>query len=176
MTSCDNDSEFRRWSAIPLRLIVGYGFVAHGYAKMVNGPDHFAASLQALGVPAPQMMAWVTIGVELLGGLAVLAGAYVPLISLPLAAILLVAAGTVHLPYGFSSIKLRAVTQAGPQFGPPGYEMDLLYLAALATLVLGGSGPLALDRWLRRKNERTLIARVASAFTRKLRPARRSSG
>jgi putative oxidoreductase len=176
MTSCDNDSEFRRWSAIPLRLIVGYGFVAHGYAKMVNGPDHFAASLQALGVPAPQMMAWATIGFELLGGLAVLAGAYVPLISLPLAAILLVAAGTVHLPYGFSSIKLRAVTQAGPQFGPPGYEMDLLYLAALATLVLGGSGPLALDRWLRRKNERTPIARAASAFRRKLSPGRRSSG
>jgi putative oxidoreductase len=50
----------------------------------------------------------------------------------------------VHLPNGFSSIKLRAVTAAGPQFGPPGYETDLLYLAALATLVLGGSGPLSL--------------------------------
>ena len=164
MTLCDKDSKFRRWSAIPLRLIVGYGFVAHGCAKVVNGPDHFAASLQALGVPAPQLMAWATIAFELLGGLAILAGAYIRLISLPLATILLVAAITVHLPYGFSSIKLRAVTQAGAQFGPPGYEMDLLYLAALATLVLGGSGPLALDRWLRRKNERTLIGRVASAI------------
>jgi len=125
-------------------LIVGYGFIAHGYAKVVNGPDHFAASLQALGVPASQVMAWVTIGFELLGGLAVLIGVYIPFISLPLAAILLVAAITVHLPYGFSSIKLRAVTAAGPQFGPPGYETNLLYLAALATLVLGGSGPLAL--------------------------------
>jgi putative oxidoreductase len=54
---------------------------------------------------------------------------------------------TVHLPYGFSSIKLRAVTEAGPQFGPPGYETNLLYLAALATLVLGGSGPYALERF-----------------------------
>jgi hypothetical protein len=80
--------------------------------------------------------------------LAVLVGAYIPLISLPLGVILLVAAVTVHLPYGFSSIKLRAVTAAGPQFGPPGYETDLLYVAALATLVLGGSGPFALDRWL----------------------------
>ena len=68
------------------------------------------------------------------------------LVSLPLAAILLVAAIAVHLPYGFSSIKLRAVTQAGPQFGPPGYEVDLLYLAALATLVLGGSVPFAFDQ------------------------------
>jgi putative oxidoreductase len=143
-----NSSRLRRWSAFPLRLIVGYGFIAHGYAKVMNGPDHFASSLQALGVPASQVMAWVTIGFELIGGLAILLGAYIPLISLPLAAILLVAAITVHLPYGFSSIKLRAVTAAGPQFGPPGYETNLLYLAALATLVLGGSGPLALTSGL----------------------------
>ena len=48
----------QRWSAIPLRLIVGYGFIAHGYAKCMNGPDQFAASLQGLGVPAPHLMAW----------------------------------------------------------------------------------------------------------------------
>ena len=143
-------SRFQRWAAVPLRLIVGYGFIAHGYAKVMNGPEHFAASLQGLGVPAPHLMAWATIGLELIGGLAVLAGAYIPLISLPLSVILLVAVVTVHLPYGFSSIKLRAVTAAGPQFGPPGYETDLLYIAALATLVLGGSGPFALDAWLPR--------------------------
>src|SRR6188474_678106 len=103
-------SRLRRWSAVPLRLIVGYGFVAHGYAKVSNGPDHFVASLRTLGVPAPHLMAWMTIGFELLSGLAVLVGAYIPLMSVPLAAILLVAAVTVHLPYGFSSIKLRGVT------------------------------------------------------------------
>jgi putative oxidoreductase len=95
-------------------------------------------------------MAWATIGFEILGGLAVLVGAYIPLISVPLTVILLVAVITVHLPYGFTSIKLRAVTAAGPQFGPPGYETNLLYIAALATLVLGGSGPFAADRWLPR--------------------------
>src|SRR5262245_56805400 len=142
----------RRWSVMPLRVIVGYGFLAHGYAKTVNGPDHFAASLHALGVPGPQVMAWATIGFELVGGLAVLIGAWIPIVSLPLAAILLVAAFTTHLPYGFSSIKLRTVTEAGPQFGPPGYETDLLYLAALATLVCGGSGPLAVDELLARNS------------------------
>jgi len=147
-----NASVLRRWSAIPLRLIVGYGFVAHGYAKIMNGPEHFAATLHALGVPSPDLTAWVTIGFELVGGIAVLAGAWIPLVSLPLAAILLVAAITVHLPFGFSSIKLREVTAAGPQFGPPGYEINLLYLAALATLVLGGSGPLALDQYLARSS------------------------
>lgn len=151
MRSMD-DSMLTRWAVVPLRLVVGYGFVAHGYAKVVNGPDRFAASLHALGVPAPHAMAWLTIAFELVGGFAVLAGAWIALVSLPLSVILLVAAITVHLPYGFSSIKLREVTAAGPQFGPPGYETDLLYIAALATMALGGPGPLAVDRlWVRHR-------------------------
>ena len=32
-----------RWSPLPLRLIVGYGFMAHGYAKIVKHPENFAA-------------------------------------------------------------------------------------------------------------------------------------
>jgi putative oxidoreductase len=135
---------------MPLRVIVGYGFMAHGYAKVMNGPDHFAAALHALGVPASRLMAWVTIGFELLGGLAILIGAWIPFASVPLAVILLVAGIRVHLPYGFSSIKLRAVTAAGPQFGPPGYETNLLYLAALIALVIGGSGPLSVGALLAR--------------------------
>jgi putative oxidoreductase len=139
------------WWAIPLRLIVGYGFVAHGVAKLMHGPEHFVAITQALGVPAAPLMAWLTIVVELAGGLAVLLGAAIPLASLPMAAVLLVAIFTVHLPNGFSSIKLQSVTATGAHFGQPGYETDLLYLAGLAALVLGGPGPLALDRWLRQK-------------------------
>src|SRR5262245_21542227 len=111
-------SVLRGWSAVPLRLTVGYGFLAHGYAKVVNGPDVFAASLHALGVPAPHAMAWATIGFELVGGLAILLGAWIPVISVPLAAILLVAAITVHWHYGFNSIRLLALTEAGPTSGP----------------------------------------------------------
>jgi putative oxidoreductase len=146
-------SKIERWSAIPLRLVVGYGFMAHGYAKMVKGPENFIGILHALGVPAPGFMGWATILVELVGGFAVLTGAFIPLVSLPMAAILLVAALRVHLPYGFSSIKLQAVTAAGAQFGKPGYEIDLLYLACLATLLLGGSGPFSVD-WLFAKLKR----------------------
>src|SRR5204863_507975 len=40
---------------------------------------------------------------------------------------------------------------AGALFGPPGYELNLLYLAGLAALVLGGSGPLAIDGLLSRR-------------------------
>jgi putative oxidoreductase len=140
-----------RWSPIPLRLIVGLGFMEHGFAKLHRGPDAFAAILHALAVPAPHFMAWVTIVTELLGGLAILLGAFVSLVSLPTATLLLVAIFTVHLPYGFSSIKLMSVTAGRPQFGPPGYEVNLLYLAGLAALVIGGSGPLAIDNYFKKK-------------------------
>jgi putative oxidoreductase len=141
-----------RWTPIPLRLIAGYGFIAHGVAKILKDPDHFAAILHALGVPAPHLMAWATIAVELLGGALILAGAFVPVAVIPMIVVLLVAIFTVHLPFGFTSIKLMDVTSAGPQFGRPGYETDLLYVACLVALVFGGSGPLSVDELLGRRN------------------------
>ena len=74
-----------------------------------------------------------------------LLGAFIPLATIPMAAILIVATTTVHWQNGFSSIKLLAVDASGAHFGQPGYEADLLYLAALVTLVIGGPGPMALD-------------------------------
>ena len=112
-----------RWAPIPVRLIVGVGFLRHGLAKLSRGPDAFATILQALGVPAPHVMAWVTILIEVLGGLAVLAGAFVALVGLPMAALLVVAMFTVHR--GMKRISCN--------------------LACLAALVLGSSGPLAID-------------------------------
>jgi len=141
-----------RWAPIPLRLIVGYGFMEHGFAKLSKGPESFAAILHALSVPAPHFMAWLTILTELIGGLAVLLGAFVTLVSLALAVLLFVAIFTVHLPYGFSSIKLMSVMAGHAQFGPPGYECNLLYLACLAALVFGGSGPMAIEDYLGKKS------------------------
>jgi putative oxidoreductase len=147
-----------RWAPIPLRLIVGYGFFAHGLAKLEKGPANFVAIVHAIGTPMPHMMAWLTIAVELGCGLAMLAGAFVRLISIPMAAVLLVAMFTVHLQYGFTSIKLMAITAEGPKFGPPGIETDLLYLACLATLVIGGPGIFALDTMIARLRGRTRMA------------------
>ena len=142
---------WQSWYAIPLRLIVGYGFMEHGYAKLARGPESFTTILHALGVPAPALLAWATILVELLGGFAVLVGALIPIVSIPMTIVLLVAIFTVHVPNGFSSIKLQSVDATGAHFGPPGYETDLVYMAALIALVLGGSGQLSLDRLLLRR-------------------------
>jgi uncharacterized membrane protein YphA (DoxX/SURF4 family) len=112
-------AKLRMFSPLPLRAIVGYGFMVHGYAKLMRGPDSFIAILSTIGVPAPEIMGWATILIELLGGIAIIAGAFVRLLSVPMAIVLLVAAFTVHLPNGFSSIKLLAMTPSGAQFGQP---------------------------------------------------------
>jgi putative oxidoreductase len=153
-----NEESAARWAPLLLRLTVGYGFIQHGVAQLLRGPNAFAGILQALGVPAPHLMAWITILTELLGGLAIFLGAFVTLASLPLAAVLLVAIVTVHLPYGFSSIKLIAITPAGARFGPVGYETNLVYLASLVCLVLGGSGQLAVDGLLKGRSRPDRVA------------------
>lgn len=135
------------WALVPLRLIVGFGFLAHGYAKLSRGVGGFADILGALGVPAPLSTAWVTAMFEFLGGLAIIFGSYLPLVAVPLIVIMLTAMFTVHLPFGFSTVKLMAVTPDGPKFGTPGYEMNLLYIAGLISLALADPSPLSLDSW-----------------------------
>jgi putative oxidoreductase len=117
-TTVSNRIRRSDWAAIPLRLIVGYGMLMHGIAKLARGPADFANILHSLGVPFPVLMSWCTIAVEILAGTAVLFGALVAYAALPLAVVLVVAMFSVHLPYGFSSIELRAVTDAGALSSP----------------------------------------------------------
>ena len=125
----------------------------HGYTKLSKGSDSFAAILQVMGVPSPHLMAWFTILIELLGGLAVILGAFVAMVSVPMAVVLLVACSE-YTSLWFSSVKLMAFTAAGAKFGPPGYEVNLLYIACLAALATGGSGPLAIDGFIRRRGRK----------------------
>jgi putative oxidoreductase len=134
------------YAAVPLRLIVGYGFLAHGLSKWQKGPAAFAGILQATGVPFPYLMAWVTIVTEIGAGIAFLIGAFVSLVSIPAIILLLVAIFTVHLPYGFSSIKLLSVSNGRAQFGPPGYECNLLYIACILALALSDPTPWSVDQ------------------------------
>lgn len=143
------------WYAIPLRLIVGFGFFAHGWAKLARGPQNFAGILNDMGMTlgttgmaVPTALSWSTVTIEIVGGLMILAGALVPLATIPMIVVLLVAIFTAHLPNGFSSIKLISYDAAGAHFGQPGYETDLLYIACLVALCLGGAGPFSVDKYL----------------------------
>jgi hypothetical protein len=83
--------------------------------------------------------------------------------SIPMAVVLLTALFTVHLQYGFFSVKLVEVSETGIKFGTVGYEIILLYLAGLASLAIGGAGPLSMDSW---RNRRELNLRMSSAHPR----------
>lgn len=151
MFKLPNEALWRQWAPLPLRLVIGYGFMAHGWAKLSRGPAGFAKLLEQIGAPLPEATAWVSTIIEVFGGLAVLAGAFVAAVSIPLIVLMLVAMFTVHLRYGFSAINTIGLTADGPQFGPPGYEVNLLYIAGLLALILGGAGPLSIDRLLARR-------------------------
>jgi len=142
----------RSWALLPLRVIVGVGFLVHGMAKWHRGPDKFAKLLQLIGTPSPLATAWLVTGLEVLGGLAIIIGAFVLLASIPLFISMVVAMLTIHVHYGFSAVNTVGLTATGPVFGPPGYEINLLYMCALAALALVGPGALSVDQWLRSRD------------------------
>jgi putative oxidoreductase len=117
------------WYALPLRLIVGFRLIEHGYAKLACGADGFIAILHALGTPFADLLGWATLVVETGGGTMILLGALVAFAAVPMIIVLLVATFTVHFSNGFGSIKLLSYDAMGAHFGQPGCATDLLYIA-----------------------------------------------
>jgi putative oxidoreductase len=140
-----------RWSLLPIRLVVGFGFLAHGLAKLGRGPEKFGKLLGLIGTPLPVPTAWMVTGVEIVGGVALLCGAFVLIASVPLIASMVVALVTIHWQYGFSAINTIGLTSTGPVFGPPGYEVNLLYIGALLALCLAEPSALSIDGWRGRR-------------------------
>ena len=142
-----------KWAPMPIRLIIGFGFLYHAGFKLFSAQGHgmFQGMLQNIGVPAAGLMVWVVGIVEFLGGLALIAGAFVSVASVLLIINMLVALFTVHLPNGFNFINFTGMTDAGPQFGMPGYEVNLLYIGGLLALLLGGPTHMSVDQKLAEK-------------------------
>jgi len=153
-------ARWHRYVPIPIRMILGVGFMVHGWAKWSRGPAAFAELLKQAHVPFPLANAWLVTLLEISGGLALLLGAFVTIVSLPLILSMLGAMFTVNIKYGFSAVNTIGLTPEGPQFGPPGYEINLLYIAGLVALILGGAGPLSIDALRSRRRQRHL--RVAA--------------
>jgi len=151
-----NGEQWRRWIPVPLRIILGVGFVVHGWAKLSRGPAAFAELLKQAHVPLPLANAWLVTLLEIFGGLALLMGAFVAIVSVPLILSMLGAMFTVNIKYGFSAVNTIGLTAEGPKFGPPGYEINLLYIAGLMALILGGAGPLSIDALRSRRRQRHL--------------------
>jgi putative oxidoreductase len=123
------------WGTTLLRVAVGVVFIAHGAQKLfVMTPAGLGGFFTQLGIPLPLATAWFIIAVELVGGIAMVAGLGTRVVAALFAAIMAVAFATVHGPQGF--------------FLPNGYEFVMVLFAASSTLVVQGAGAFALDNML----------------------------
>jgi putative oxidoreductase len=131
---------------------MGLGFLVHGLAKWNRGPSKFGLLLQQARVPFPFQTAWLVTSLEVLGGAALIGGFLVTLVSVPLIVSMLVAIVTVQGRFGFSSVNTIGLAPSGPLFGPPGYEINLLYIAGLAALAFSKPTALSVDRLFARRS------------------------
>ncbi len=132
---------------VPLR--VGVGLLLAGYSFPLvftrGGHADFAHMLSSVGLPAPDLSAWGVGLLELVGGLALVAGAFVEVVAAVLALEMLVRVVVIWL-------EGKGFPQPLPnEPALPGYEMNLMYIGCLAALVSAGAGRFAVDQWLARQ-------------------------
>lgn len=123
------------WATIPLRLGVGIIFAAHGWQKFSNGLEGVAQFFGGVGIPLPEVSAFIVAFVELVGGIGLVVGFFTRYWALLLSIVMIVATFTVKLPNGLLGMQ-----------GRPGYELDLALLVGCLALLLTGPGPLSLER------------------------------
>jgi putative oxidoreductase len=135
----------RKWWPLPLRILVGVGFFCHGFPKLFTASGHaaFTGVLQQLDVPFPDVAASIAGIVEFFGGLAVLEGAFFSVATGLLIVDMLAAMLAMYLRQGLGPLRIIGISAAGPPLGMPGAEVNLLYVAALLALFIGGAGPLS---------------------------------
>lgn len=125
------------------RVVLGVVFIAHGWQKFnENGMAATAEGFEGLGIPAPTLSAYFTVGAEVIGGALLILGALLPLVGLALAGVMLGAMYFVHLDGGFFS-------------RDGGYEYVLMLAAASIAIGFSGGGALAVDSlWLNNVGEK----------------------
>jgi putative oxidoreductase len=116
-----------------LRIAGGLVFLVYGWNKLQN-PAGWHEMVTGLGFPAPVVLSWFVLLLELVGGAALIVGPLVRPIALLFAIEMVVSSITVKLSLGFA-----------PE-GATGIELDLALLAASLALVILGPGRLSIDR------------------------------
>lgn len=120
------------YAALLLRVSLGVLFLAHvGLKIFVFSVPGFVGYMGSLGLPAA--LAYAVIGLELLGGLALILGIYAPWVALPLALEIL---GTIVFAHGANG---WLFTSKGG-----GWEFPALWAVALIVVYLLGDGAMAL--------------------------------
>ena len=121
-----------------LRIVVGIVFVVHGFGKLMTGFGTVSESFAEMGIPLPLVSAIMVALAEVVGGLALAAGFYTRLATVPLIVTMLVAMIMVHLRNGFFIYN-------------SGYEYTLVLLVVLVVIAVTGPGAIAVDNLLGKK-------------------------
>ncbi|MFK4299798.1 putative oxidoreductase [Arthrobacter sp. GAS37] len=128
-----NQSTLTNTALTVLRVIVGFIFAAHGWQKFT---EFTIAGTQAafgkMGVPAADVVAPIVSTIELVGGIALIAGVLTRVFAALLALDMLGALFLVHAPAGLFADK-------------GGYELVLALAAAAAAVALTGAGRISID-------------------------------
>lgn len=127
-----------------LRGVIGVIMTAHGWQKLIGFAD-WHAQVEQLGIPLPDITAWLAVGAEFLGGLALIFGLLTRLAGLAVMVNMIVAIATVHIGNGLFA-------QNG------GFEYPLLLAATALYFLATGAGPISVDALLRnRRRQRTAV-------------------
>lgn len=124
--------------AIPLRLVAGSIFMAHGAQKLFGwfggyGLEATGQWMASIGLEPGYLMAIMAGSAEFFGGLALIVGLLTRPAALVLAVTMLVAIFSVHFENGLF-------------MSNNGYEFGLALLAMSISLVISGAGRLSIDR------------------------------
>lgn len=119
------------------RLILAYGFYEPALKKITN-IDSIAGWFGSIGIPLPEVNAYLAAGTEALGVVLLTLGLATRFISIPLMVVMVVAITTVHLKNGFAC-------------GDNGFEVPFYYFFMLFSLVVTGAGRISVDYLLARR-------------------------
>jgi len=116
-----------------IRLGVGAVFAVHGWQKLNDGVSNFAGFLESLNVPLPDIVAWLQVVAEGVGGVLLVLGLFTRLATLPLIVTMVGAILLVKVDVGFV------------EPGVTGAELEVALLAGLLGLLFLGPGRYSLD-------------------------------
>ena len=94
------------------RVILGIIFIAHGWQKLHTwGLDGTKASFSKMGAPFPEFSAYYATWVELIGGILLIVGVLLPLVSVLLIIDMIGAIFVAHIDQGLSLIHISEPTR-----------------------------------------------------------------
>jgi len=123
---------YTAYLALVLRVWVGVNFVAHGYPKLGKGRQQTLQWTKSLGVPAS--LTYAAIILEFFGGLSLIIGFIVPIVSFFIALEMI----------GASMLK-KSKMKGQYIGGTVAYELDVTYLLLAIALIVLGAGAFSID-------------------------------